>query len=422
MNIRRVNFLFLLGCVLFFAACGDDNEEPAKSSEKQIIEFIVNGYGINNVSGSIDEAAHTIEISLPYRSSDITSVKPTIKISNGAVVQPYSGDPIDLSSPVTYVVTAEDGSVQNYKVSVKFTSFEPKIRGLNRYKFIGGNRLGITGDFSETGNKVILKKTDADPIILEINSEGSSYISALIPATIDLGEYELTVVAFEGELYEGSVTYQDSKIIIIDPEELRPEILSISPTSIIRGTESRIYFKTKNVTDLDGEWAKLHYVKGEKDGTTGIWVPVENDSNDFFTEVWKSWSVGTYTFYLERDGYKSNEVTFEIQRNPYPVPVVTSVSTYTPVEGEIITMTGQNFSKVSDYDTYITVNKVTNAMGYHYPFSTIYPTIVDDGTITFSLPYKEASEDEEIDGLVSIEITANGQSLFYLDKFTVQKK
>ncbi len=50
---------------------------------------------------------------------DLTAIAPVVTISNGASVDPASGDPQDFTNPVTYTVTAEDGTTQHaYTVTI----------------------------------------------------------------------------------------------------------------------------------------------------------------------------------------------------------------------------------------------------------------------------------------------------------------
>ena len=50
---------------------------------------------------------------------DITAIKPTIVVSPGATVAPASRQPVDLTTPKTYVVTASDGTTTKYTVSIR---------------------------------------------------------------------------------------------------------------------------------------------------------------------------------------------------------------------------------------------------------------------------------------------------------------
>lgn len=79
------------------------------SSDKAITAFTLAG-----VNGSIDESAGTITLTLPY-GTDVTALTPAIT-HTGASVSPTGAQ--NFTSPVTYTVTAADGSTKPYVVTV----------------------------------------------------------------------------------------------------------------------------------------------------------------------------------------------------------------------------------------------------------------------------------------------------------------
>ena len=81
----------------------------ALNPAKDITDFVILG-----VHGTITGTA--IALTVPY-GTDVTNLTPTITIT-GASVSPASGVPRNFSSPVTYTVTAADGSTKNYTVTV----------------------------------------------------------------------------------------------------------------------------------------------------------------------------------------------------------------------------------------------------------------------------------------------------------------
>ena len=84
-----------------------------------ISAFIVNG-----VSGAINDTTGTITVTLPY-GTDLTALKPAITLKGAVSVSPASGEKVDLSSPKTYTVTAEDGTTKTYTVTA-YTEEQPK--------------------------------------------------------------------------------------------------------------------------------------------------------------------------------------------------------------------------------------------------------------------------------------------------------
>ncbi|MFV0331889.1 MAG: DUF5018 domain-containing protein [Dysgonomonas sp.] len=392
------------------------------SSEAELTEFSFDGLNPRCV-GVLNPNTKIVAVDVPF-GTDVTKLKPTIKFK-GHTVSPASGVVQDFSvAQVFYNIVAQDGKKYGFSVMVNINPFQPQITSVNRTKFANGDQITIQGHFSETGNEIMLRNSTNAPVYPTITKETSTYIIATIPSLAGAGDYNMTVRSYVGTPSQGSVLYEASKITIVDPASLAPKILSITPASIIKGTEEKVYFKTQNKVDLAGKHATVHYVKGSDDKTTNSMTRDVNDYNSFYIEVGRNWALGTYTFYLERDGYKSNEISFELKENTYPIPTITSVSTYEPVEGETITITGTNFSKVSSYDTYINVRKIVNSMGYNYPYGNVKATVVDNNTITFSLPYVKASGQTsgELDGHVGIEVVANGQMLFHHNDFMVKKK
>ncbi|WP_320019542.1 endonuclease [Labilibaculum manganireducens] len=85
---------------------------PVQSSAKTITSFVIDGK-----AGTLNEDAHTIGVTLP-ESTNVTALSPVIEISDKATVLPASGASQDFTNPVTYTVTAEDGSSQEYVVAV----------------------------------------------------------------------------------------------------------------------------------------------------------------------------------------------------------------------------------------------------------------------------------------------------------------
>lgn len=81
-------------------------------NEKRILSFVIDGVG-----GEINEIAKTVTLSLP-EGTDVTQLVPTIEVSEGATVSPASGEAQDFTDPVTYTVTAQNGTTAAYTVTV----------------------------------------------------------------------------------------------------------------------------------------------------------------------------------------------------------------------------------------------------------------------------------------------------------------
>ena len=109
-----------------------------ESSEALITSFTFDSSDPANAavySSSLDQESRTVSVTV-QDGGDLTALVPTIEISAGAALSPASGTPIDLSNgkSVTYTVTAEDGTVNEYTVSVHgraayFYDFENWVEG-----------------------------------------------------------------------------------------------------------------------------------------------------------------------------------------------------------------------------------------------------------------------------------------------------
>ena len=96
--------------LLLMALLAGCQDESSPSSEKNITAF-----KIGNAAGAIYGEKAEIYIVLPQDAA-LTALTPEISLSSGASVSPKSGEPADFSFPLTFTVTAENGSVRQYVV------------------------------------------------------------------------------------------------------------------------------------------------------------------------------------------------------------------------------------------------------------------------------------------------------------------
>jgi uncharacterized repeat protein (TIGR02543 family) len=100
---------------------------PALSSAKEItsykFEAAANAALSSDVIGSVDSGTHTVALTVPF-GTDLTALVATFELSTSAAAKIGSTDQVsgttanDFTSPVTYTVTAEDGSTQDWVVTV----------------------------------------------------------------------------------------------------------------------------------------------------------------------------------------------------------------------------------------------------------------------------------------------------------------
>ncbi len=146
---------------------------PPPSSAKAITAF---SFASPAATGVINEALHTIAVSVPY-GTNVSALVPSITIT-GASVSPLSGAAQNFTSPVTYTVTAADASTQAYVVTVTvalssakaITAFSftvPAATGVINETLpsiavsvpYGTNRTSLVASFTTTGASVSVAGT-----------------------------------------------------------------------------------------------------------------------------------------------------------------------------------------------------------------------------------------------------------------------
>jgi spore coat protein CotH len=126
--LRVLITVLLLGFVL----AGCENTTTPVSDEKAITSFAI-GIAVGVI------AEQTITVTVPY-GTNITDLSPVI-LFTGRAISPASMTVQDFTSPVTYRVTADDGSTRDYVVTVRFGT-EPRITSFS----INAAEIGLTED------------------------------------------------------------------------------------------------------------------------------------------------------------------------------------------------------------------------------------------------------------------------------------
>ena len=104
---------FIMPAYELSVSCRFEDENSSTTPETttgKIGAFVVNG-----VSGTVDNTTGMITVTLP-NGTDLTSLAPVITISGAKSISPASGATVNLSSPVTYTLTLEDGTTKTYTV------------------------------------------------------------------------------------------------------------------------------------------------------------------------------------------------------------------------------------------------------------------------------------------------------------------
>jgi len=98
------------------------------------------GFSKPATTDSIDETAHAISVTVPS-GTDVTALVPTITFA-GASINPPSNSSRNFSNPVTYKVTAVDGSQSEYTVTVTIALPITWKKSINNTSFYSGYGIG----------------------------------------------------------------------------------------------------------------------------------------------------------------------------------------------------------------------------------------------------------------------------------------
>lgn len=119
--------LLLMGCFWSCKEEDDFNEGPFQSKRTAIVSFAFGGIKPGqSFEGTINAAESLVTVVVPF-GTDRSALVPTITVSDKATVSPPSEVANDFTEPRTYMVTAEDGTTQEWTVVVEESDEEPRL-------------------------------------------------------------------------------------------------------------------------------------------------------------------------------------------------------------------------------------------------------------------------------------------------------
>ncbi|MDP2217702.1 MAG: PGF-pre-PGF domain-containing protein [Methanolobus sp.] len=147
------------------------NVAVVPSSAKSITSFRFNGLD-PDVVGVINEASKTITLTVPY-GTDVTALVPTI-VHTGASISPNTGVARNFTNPVTYTVTAADGTTQSYTVTVTVAPSPAKSITSFRFNGLDPDVIGTINEASRTITLTVPYGTDVTALVPTIVHTGAS--------------------------------------------------------------------------------------------------------------------------------------------------------------------------------------------------------------------------------------------------------
>ncbi len=136
-----------------------------------------------SVTAIIDEAQHTIAATVPY-GTDVTALVPTISYF-GTSISPNSGVAQNFSNPVSYMVTAADGTTQVYAVTVTIS---------RSYIIDGSDAVDVIGQYQDvTANPALVTFNKND-----VNNQGRNKLGLFSPVEVALDTVHHRLFVAEG--------------------------------------------------------------------------------------------------------------------------------------------------------------------------------------------------------------------------------
>lgn len=314
--------------LLILASCSKDE---MKSAEKSILDF---SFSLNGkpVKGAVDNAKMAVSLTVPY-GTDVTAIAPAVVTSPLSTVLPASGAAQDFTKPVTYTVTAEDGSKQAYTVTItieksteclikefKFTQFSPNV-------------VAVIDQNTKTISAKVPFGTDLTALtpFIQISSDATISPEANKPTNFT-SPVEYTVTSQNGETSKYTVTVVTDE----DPSVLR--IISLNKTSFIVGL-GEIVITGRNLKK-EGTTSYVLF------GTTKVKGVVNEAGTEITAGIPTTLTPGKVMVKVQVGiNNNSNEMEVTIMENTFPKPTISSVTPSEVVSGDIIEITGSNFMK-----------------------------------------------------------------------------
>ena len=114
-----VMVLMLIQIIIVSSCSKDDDDGRVKNNATELVSFVFTAASNESltadVSGDINHDSHTISMTVPF-GTNVTSLTPTVEVTQGAHYSPAGAQ--DFSSVVTYTVTAENGTTDDYDVMI----------------------------------------------------------------------------------------------------------------------------------------------------------------------------------------------------------------------------------------------------------------------------------------------------------------
>jgi len=244
--MKRMIILFLIVTVEIVMVGCSGLDSPLNDTKAITAFNIATPY----TTGVITEGTRTIAITVPY-GTDVTSLTPTITYK-GKSISPASGVAQDFTSPVTYTVTAANGSSQAYVVTVTMDKNPTKV--ITAFDIT--SPVTATGVIDETAHTIAITvphNTDRTSLTPTITYTTGASISPASEVAQDFSNSETvpvtyTVTAADSSTREYKVTV--TLALVTDKAITAFKFVSLAATGIITESSHTIAVTVPIGTDV----------------------------------------------------------------------------------------------------------------------------------------------------------------------------
>lgn len=291
------------------------------NTENDILTFVL---AQQTGAATIDDVNHTVTMEVAAGTS-LTSLAPTITLSDGASSDPASGMSQNFTTAVTYTVTSEDGTDQDWEVTVTEQQVAPTDLALSSSTIDENNSAGAAvGTFSTTD-----ANTSQTHLYTLVSGTGStdngsfSIVGAELRAGVAFDyeakhEYKIRVKTND----QNGGLFEKAFVITINDVNEMPTDIALDNTTVDESNPAGTLVGTLSTTDEDNGQSHLYsLVSGSGDeGNSAFAI----DGNQLKTAVTLDFETqDTYSVRIETDDQNggTREEVFTISVNDLPAQV-----------------------------------------------------------------------------------------------------
>lgn len=195
---KLLSTFLLVAMFTSFWNCSSELPElkKPKSPQKDILSFKFEDF-TPVVEGDIDTTLRTVRLRVPV-ATKVVALKPTITVSQTAIVTPNSLVAQNFTNPFTYFVTAADCTKRAYQVSVIVAlATDPEITGIETISIKTTESFFIYGKNFVRGASqarfILTSKTTGKTFTLTNVNLTATQAKVQVPFDVPLGLYSITV-------------------------------------------------------------------------------------------------------------------------------------------------------------------------------------------------------------------------------------